>query len=248
MIDTLTPYEHGGTADARESAPAKTIRQCRGPSESRIEELIQECRLDVTEGGTEEEPRQVVRGFAAVFYDGTPGTEYQLGPRTYERIAPYAFDRAIMEDDVRALVDHDRRLILGRTTAGTLRLRTTATGLEYEIDPPDTSYARDLIASLRRKDISGSSFGFSVLDEEYREEDGREIRDIKAVKLLDVSPVSYPAYEASTADLEARSAAILDSEPYRSFSADIIPDDDAAPGFKQRSKNAVTVALIRLGF
>src|SRR5215475_2335681 len=73
-------------------------------------------------------------GFAAVFYkDGDPDTEYQLYPDLVERIAPGAFDRAVREDDVRGLMNHDPNLLLGRTAAGTLKLSADATGLRYEI-------------------------------------------------------------------------------------------------------------------
>lgn len=132
----------------------------------------------------------IIRGHAAVF---NRLSEDLGGFR--EKIAPGAFDR-VLGDDVRALFNHDPNMILGRTASGTLRLSQDRTGLRYEIDPPDTQIGRDLTVSVRRGDISQSSFAF-VVDEDSFEEDerGRVVRTIKRIKrLLDVSPVTYPAY------------------------------------------------------
>lgn len=113
-----------------------------------------------------------------------------------EKIAPGAFDD-VLEDDVRALINHDSNHILGRTTSGTLKLSVDETGLRYEIDPPDRSDARDLIVSMERGDVTQSSFAFRVDEDEWEEDDetGAVIRTItKFARLYDVSPVTYPAY------------------------------------------------------
>lgn len=143
---------------------------------------------------------KTLTGYAATFYrDGDPGTEYKLWGDTYERIMPGAFDRAVAEDDVRALVNHDSSQIVGRKSAGTLRLSTDSRGLKYEIDLPDTTVGRDIAESVKRGDITGSSFGFMVDEQAWRSlPDGREIRELVALRLLDVGPVTFPAYEASS--------------------------------------------------
>ena len=118
-----------------------------------------------------------------------------------EVIAPGAFE-GVLDDDVRALFNHDSNLILGRNGAGTLALSVDEHGLRYEIDMPDTSYARDLSVSMERGDVTQSSFGFTVENDDWSEdEEGRTIRTItKFGRLFDVSPVTYPAYpEASVA-------------------------------------------------
>lgn len=141
-----------------------------------------------------------ITGVASVFYDGTPGTEYELWSGVFERILPGAFDRAIKEnDDVRALFNHDPSLLLARTTSHTLRLWVDKIGLRYEIDPGDTQVARDVLIHIERGDVTGSSFAFTPTDESWRKEAGKEIREIKGVKLYDVAPVTYPAYEATSA-------------------------------------------------
>jgi HK97 family phage prohead protease len=153
----------------------------------------------------------VIRGYAAVFYNGTPETEFRLWPGMVERISKGAFDRALREgDDVRGLFNHDANLILGRTAAKppTMRLFVDAKGLRYEIDPPDTQVARDLLIAIKRGDVTGSSFGFRIRAEKFikPEKDSNEpvVRQIEDVELFDVSPVVFPAYEAT--QVEARDA------------------------------------------
>ena len=81
----------------------------------------------------------MIEGYAAVFYDGTERTEFRLGPNMVERIHPGAFDEAFRDDDVVALFNHDQSLIIGRRSAGTLRLSLDARGARYEIDEGETT-------------------------------------------------------------------------------------------------------------
>jgi hypothetical protein len=143
----------------------------------------------------EGEARKIV-GYAAVFNS----LSEDLGGFR-EMIMPGAFARAIEEDDVRALINHDSNLVLGRNIAGTLRLFEDEIGLRYEIDPPDTQAARDLIISLDRGDIDQSSFGFQAMEESWRnpdEDNPLPIRILHENRLFDVSPVTYPAYHATS--------------------------------------------------
>src|SRR5438876_6249782 len=94
-----------------------------------------------------------------------------------EIILPEAVDRTLSEAlDVRALVDHDTGKVIGRTRAGTLMLRKDRKGLRTEIDPADTTAGRDVLESVRRGDISGMSFAFRTLTDDWRMEDGMPIR------------------------------------------------------------------------
>lgn len=114
-----------------------------------------------------------------------------------EQISPGAFAEAIGRDDVRALINHDPNLVLGRNRAGTLTLSEDDQGLLTEITPPDTSYARDLIISMERGDINQMSFGFSVSPNGAtwgETTDGIYVRTITQCNLYDVSPVTFPAY------------------------------------------------------
>lgn len=111
-----------------------------------------------------------------------------------EIIAPGAFDE-VLENDVRALINHDSNLILARTTSGTLKLSVDEKGLRYEFDMPETSYGKDLAVSMERGDITQSSFAFTVEEDKWETKDGEDLRTITKVKrLFDVSPVTYPAY------------------------------------------------------
>lgn len=119
-----------------------------------------------------------------------------------EIIKPGAFDRALRENhDVRALVNHENSMILGRVKAGTLRLAVDSQGLRYEVDLPDTTAARDLAESIGRGDITGSSFSFRNAKDRRREISGTMVREISDLELIDVSPVTYPAYTATDAAL-----------------------------------------------
>lgn len=152
-------------------------------------------------------------GYAAVYYrEGEQGTEYELFPDYVERIAPGAFD-SVVQDDVRGLINHDVNLLIGRRTAGTLRLFPDERGLRYEIDLPDTTAGRDLRVSLERGDITGSSFSFFADPDnggetEVVEKDGRYIRTIKKFsRLFDVGPVTFPAYTGTEAGARNAEAA-----------------------------------------
>lgn len=150
------------------------------------------------EAETREGGKGKIYGHAAVYYDGSRETEFQLWDEMVERIMPGAFDKAIADgQDVRALFNHDADYLLGRTTAGTLTLRSDQKGLLYEIEPGDTTAARDVRTMIERGDLTGSSFSFVTTDEDWRKEGGTFIREIRGVDLYDVGPVTFPAYEGT---------------------------------------------------
>lgn len=141
-------------------------------------------------------------GYAAKF-----NQETDIGGYFREKVAPGAFTAAIERgDDVRALLNHDSNIVLGRTGNGTLRLSQDETGLRVEIDLPDTQAARDLHALVKRGDVSQMSFGFIVEKEswEFGEKGSDSLRTIESVRLLDVSPVTYPAYEGTEIAVRSR--------------------------------------------
>lgn len=145
-------------------------------------------------------------GYAAVFNSTTDLGYFE------ERIKPGAFARAIKEQqDVRALWNHDANYVLGRTKSGTLRLAEDNVGLRIEIDPPDTQTARDVVESIRRGDVDQMSFAFIATKETWTDRrDMLPLREIEDADLFDVSPVTYPAYEATTVGLRSAESVYTD--------------------------------------
>lgn len=153
-----------------------------------------------------EEPDQAPRivGLAAVF----ESMSEDLGGFR-EIIKPTAFDRVIREkQDVRALFNHERALVLGRTTAGTLELRIEEAGLVFEVVPPESR--ADVVELVRRRDVTGASFSFRIHDEgDIRgdrwlvAEDGTVVREVLDVDVFDVGPVTFPAYQATEVSTRA---------------------------------------------
>ena len=147
---------------------------------------------------------KTIGGYGAVFYNASdPGTQYQLWQDVFERIMPGAFDRAIREDDVRSLFNHDCNIVLGRASAGTLKLSIDSRGLLYEASPADTQLLRDQVLSpIERGEVTGSSFMFVPLATAWIEEvvDGRTlyIRELRECQLWELGPVVFPAYEGTT--------------------------------------------------
>jgi HK97 family phage prohead protease len=122
-----------------------------------------------------------------------------------ERIAPGAADDVLASNpDIRGLVNHNPDLILGRTVAGTMVVTSDTHGGAYVIDAPATSYAADLRVSLDRRDINQSSFAFRVerggatWEDDPEDEYGLLRTITKFSGLYDMSPVTYPAYEATS--------------------------------------------------
>lgn len=145
------------------------------------------------------ESREVV-GYASVFTDseGNPALSENLGGFR-EKIDPNSFD-TVLDDDVKALFNHNPDLILA-SKANSLKLSVDERGLKYSFTIPEgLSYGNDLLVNLENGNVTQSSFGFIVEEDSWDEdEDGNTIRTIiKVGRLLDVSPVVYPAYPDST--------------------------------------------------
>jgi HK97 family phage prohead protease len=141
---------------------------------------------------------RTVEGYASVF---NSMSEDLGGFR--EIILPGAFSE-VLDNDVRALYNHDSNYLLARTTSGTLELKEDDKGLYYRFEMPNTSYGNDMLELFRRGDLSQSSFGFTVEKDSWRMQDGQHVRYIERVgSLFDVSPVVYPAYTAASSGLRS---------------------------------------------
>lgn len=143
----------------------------------------------------------VIAGYAALW--DTPSSpimgEEEEGPAFTEIVRRGAFSRSIASgSDVRALWNHETEWILGRVSNGTLKIREDDRGLAFEVVPPDTSWSADLLTLIRRGDVSQCSFAFSVVRDAWSTNNGQYIRELLEVNLIEVSPVTFPAYSQTT--------------------------------------------------
>lgn len=180
--------------------------------------------------------------YAAIF-----GAESRdLGGFT-ERVQPGAFTKTLGEQDVRAVVNHDPSLILGRNRAGTLRLEEDGYGLRYEVDLPDTQAGRDLATSVDRGDITGSSFKFRAVRQDWDRSGAMPVRSLSEVFLADVGPVTFPAYEATEGQLALRSLMETETDPATDpeTCSDEGKDDDGAGAPPSGHPSARRLAIVR---
>nr|WP_244663009.1 HK97 family phage prohead protease [Streptococcus suis] len=141
----------------------------------------------------EGQQEKVIEGYFAVY-----GSETELWPGAFEEIKIGAFDDTL-DNDIRALINHNTELVLGRNKAGTLTLKVDDKGLwaRVVINEQDTD-ALNLYARVQRGDVDQCSFGFNIVEEsaEFRE-DGTVKWTIEKIDLHEVSIVTFPAYEAT---------------------------------------------------
>ncbi len=149
----------------------------------------------------DDDESNAITGYAAVFDKWSEDLGWFK-----EKIEPGAFARTIKNADVRALINHDPNLIIGRTRNSTLRLWEDDKGLGYEVDLPETTYANDLRESISRRDITQNSFGFQTVEDEWSE-DGKR-RTLIEVKLFDISPVTFPAYKQTNVKIRLQKMGI----------------------------------------
>ncbi len=141
-----------------------------------------------------------IEGYFAVF-----NSNYEITSDMSESVAPGAFTNTLA-DDIRALVNHDTTLVLGRTSAHTLELREDEHGLwgSISINPKDSD-AMNLYERVKRGDVSQCSFGFDIIKEDTEiREDGSMHWTIREVKLYEVSCVTFPAYESTNIDARSK--------------------------------------------
>lgn len=144
----------------------------------------------------------VIEGYAAVFdswSENLGGNEPFI-----EKVVKGAFEQTILEDDIRALFNHDPNYVLGRNKSGTLSLQEDEKGLLVRIIPPNTQWAKDLLVSIARGDISQMSFGFTVEADRWSYEESKDVRELLKVRLFDVSPVTFPAYTQTECGLRSQ--------------------------------------------
>ena len=163
-----------------------------------IRSVVSDLKVEETEGD------MYLEGYFTVF-----NRETELWPGAFEEVSPGAFDNTL-ENDIRALINHDTTLVLGRNKANTLELKTDDHGLwgRVKINPNDTD-AVNTYERVKRGDVSGNSFGFNITKEEEELRDDGSIKwIIKEIDLHEVSICTFPAYEDTT--IEARQKQLID--------------------------------------
>ena len=141
-------------------------------------------------------------GYAAVFNSPSEPLPF------IERIMPGAFSKTLKSrNNVRMYMNHDSSMLLATTKAKTLRLSEDSKGLFVDASLPDTSVGRDLSVLMKRGDVSSMSFGFSVpTGGDYFSDDGMT-RELRQIKLFEVSVVTgFPAYTATSASVRSLDA------------------------------------------
>lgn len=183
--------------------------------------------LEVEERADDQSP--LIVGHAAVFNQ----LSVDLGGYR-ERIRRGAFAKTILEQDVRALFNHDANFVLGRSKSKTLEMREDETGLLIRIDPPKTQLINDMVlAPVRRRDITQMSFMFRAQRQEWIDDSVTQerIRELVEVRLYDVSVVTFPGYEGTDVAVRSALAAVgIDTQALsqaieRSKSGSISDDD-----------------------
>lgn len=142
----------------------------------------------------------VLSGYAHIF------GQRALVNRQYEEMRQGSFDKALKNSDVRAFYQHDRNMLLGRQSSGTLRVSADSKGLQYEVDLPNTTYANDLRELVARGDLNEMSFGFIPKVVSWsKATDGLLVRSHESVgELVDISPVSIPAFSGTSISMRDR--------------------------------------------
>lgn len=153
-----------------------------------------------------EDDNLYIEGYFVVF-----DSIYQLYEGATESVDRHAFDETL-GGDIRALIDHDTRLVIGRTTNKTLELTVDERGLygKVLVNPNDQD-AMNVYARVQRGDVSQCSFGFEILDEETEFREDNSIHwTIKKVNLFEVSVCTFPAYEETSVKARQQDAKAIE--------------------------------------
>lgn len=108
-----------------------------------------------------------------------------------------------LSDDLFVFAGHDHQHVLGRVNAGTARVWDDGSGISFEVELPDTTYARDLVASMERGDVCSCSFAMSVRADEWYVDGGVAKREVLLADVVELSVVSMPAYRATEATISS---------------------------------------------
>jgi HK97 family phage prohead protease len=147
-----------------------------------------------------------ITGYAVVYNTWSYTLHDWSGTPFKERFAPTAFNAWLTDQsDLVALWNHNTDMPIARRSRGTLRINNDATGLHFEIDPPQNSWGDDALVAIQRGDIGGVSFLFEATQDAWEKPgaDGIAHRTVLNATLYEISPVTFPAYPATTIAVRA---------------------------------------------
>lgn len=242
---TMTEQAYRYPKDTWDAGEARThCKDHDGRFEAAQESDCQDCKNEVRSFNVEfridKEDTPRIHGYAAIF---DKWSEDLGGFR--EIIRKGAFAKTIKEADIRALFNHDRNYVLGRTKNGTLELAEDKKGLAIDIDPPDAQWAQDLTASIERGDIDQMSFGFRMIKQKWNEEDKKNpTRELLEVELVDVSPVTFPAYPQTSVSVREHIRSLQGEPDDAVHSLDVDEPDDAVHSLALKRKRLRLAELL----
>lgn len=175
--------------------------------------------------GFSKEEHNVVRlSGLAVPYNKLSDNPIPEMPKIKERILPGAFKRSVESGkDIMMLWNHELKYIFGRTSKGTLTLNEGSEGISFSNIPPESSWAKDLIPSIKRGDYSNMSFKFrDDVAPDWTLENGEYVRNVKAATLYEISLVPFAVYETTSIGARSSEFMIVDDM--------VLPD----PSFEQK--------------
>jgi uncharacterized protein len=164
------------------------------------EKVVRDFRTKFNITREEEKPDEmIIEGYFALYE-----SETELWTNSFEIITKGAFDNTL-NNDIRALWNHNTQFVLGRNKSNSLELKTDDKGLFGKITLPKTQYAKDLYELIKRGDINQASFGFNILDEDFEElANGGYRWRINEIDLHEISVVTFHAYENTTVQARAK--------------------------------------------
>ena len=190
---------------------------------------------------TDKEKRTIIGRAATFGVISSPVKDSPNGTVYKEVIAKGAFKRSLETNkDVMSFKEHDPKMILGRTSAGTLKIEERDDGLYVEISVPNTSYGNDLLESINRGDVSGFSFGFKPIKSRVFSRDGEKIVERTEVSIIEVSPTARPAYSGTEMNLRS------EGEVWEEVLPEVIPNTNILNAQKQRNNHSFNEYLYRL--
>jgi uncharacterized protein len=152
-----------------------------------------------------------------------------------EKVSAGAFINSLMENNIRALWNHNPDLVLGATKSGTMRCKEDKNGLAFEIDLPDTQAGRDAAVTVSRGDVDGMSFGFNVRKQEWDETDPKNIiRTLTDVDLREISPTPFPAYSQTSVGMRSMADDFSEFAEARKIQADKMQAELSVNAFRIR--------------